>query len=138
MFFSPLIDPPRFNTDELAEFAKLVEIKTGKDVVFKLSFVGREPIKVQWYHEGEELLDDTNIKIEKSGTHTRLVLAKCKRKTSGEIKVKIKNECGTMEAISQLVVLGLYATCYESIQNVCKSIQSMDERHSFTGLSYYR
>lgn len=67
-------------------------------------------MKVQWYHEGEELLEDTNVKIEKSATHTRLVLTKCRRKSSGEIKIKIKNECGMAEAITDLVVLGLLLT----------------------------
>lgn len=80
-------------------------------MTFKLSFVGREPMKIQWYHEGEELLEDTNIKIERSSSHSRLVLTKCKRNISGEIKIKIKNECGTTEAITQLVVLGLWAAC---------------------------
>lgn len=68
-------------------------------------------MKVQWYHEGEELLEDTNIKIEKSTSHSRLVLTKCRRKTSGEIKIKIKNECGITEAITHLVILGLCVTC---------------------------
>lgn len=99
------------NVEELAEFKKPVKIKAGKDAAFKMSFVGREPVIVQWYHEGEELLEDTNIKIEKSSTHTRLVLIKCRRQTSGEIKIKIKNECGTTEAITHLVVLGLCAEC---------------------------
>lgn len=107
LFF--LLDPPRINGDDLIEFRKPFTIKTGKDAAFKLSFVGREPMKIQWYHEGEELLEDTNIKIERSSSHSRLVLTKCKRKTSGEIKIKIKNECGTTEAITQLVVLGLCA-----------------------------
>lgn len=103
-------DPPRFNPDDLKEFQTPVTIKTGKDATFKMSFVGREPMKVQWYHEGEELLEDTNIKIEKSSTHTRLVVTKCRRKSSGEIKIKIKNECGTTEAFTKLVVLGLLLT----------------------------
>ncbi|TDH13682.1 hypothetical protein EPR50_G00036080 [Perca flavescens] len=98
-------DPPRINADDLTEFIKPVIIKTGKDAAFKLSFVGREPMKIQWYNEGEELLEDTHIKIEKSSSHSRLLLTKCQRKTTGEIKIKIKNECGTTEAISQLVVL---------------------------------
>ncbi|XP_074496314.1 immunoglobulin-like and fibronectin type III domain-containing protein 1 [Sebastes fasciatus] len=98
-------DPPRINPDDLAEFRKPVIIKTGKDAVFKLPFLGREPMKIQWYNEGEELLEDTHIKIEKSSTHSRLLLTKCKRKISGEIKIKIKNECGTIEAITQLVIL---------------------------------
>lgn len=85
---------------------KPVTIKTGKDAAFKLSFVGREPMKIQWYNDGEELMDETNIKIEKSSSHSRLLLTKCQRRTSGEIKIKIKNECGTIEAITQLIVLG--------------------------------
>lgn len=111
MLFISALDPPRLNPDDLKEFQEPVKIKTGKDATFKMTFVGREPMKVQWYHEGEELLEDTNIKIEKSSTHTRLVLTKCRRKTSGEIKIKIKNECGTTEAITNLVVLGLLLAC---------------------------
>ncbi|XP_056157206.1 immunoglobulin-like and fibronectin type III domain-containing protein 1 [Lampris incognitus] len=98
-------DPPRLNTDDLSEFSKPLIIKVGQNAAFKLSFVGREPMKVQWYNEGEELLDDTNIKIEKSSSHSRLLLTKCQRKATGEIKIKIKNECGTTEALSQLIVL---------------------------------
>uniref|UniRef100_A0A7N6C4H5 Immunoglobulin like and fibronectin type III domain containing 1, tandem duplicate 3 n=1 Tax=Anabas testudineus TaxID=64144 RepID=A0A7N6C4H5_ANATE len=100
-----LLDPPRIDPDELAEFIKPVIIKTGKDAGFKLSFVGREPMKIQWYNEGEELLEDNHIRIEKSSTHSRLLLTKCQRKSSGEIKIKIKNECGTTEAITHLIVL---------------------------------
>lgn len=68
-------------------------------------------MKVQWYLEGEELLEDTNVKIEKSSTHTRLLLTKCRRKSSGEIKIKIKNECGLTEATTDLIVLGLLLPC---------------------------
>ncbi|XP_029006620.2 immunoglobulin-like and fibronectin type III domain-containing protein 1 isoform X2 [Betta splendens] len=98
-------DPPRINPDDLADFIKPVIIKTGKDAAFKLSFVGREPMKVQWYSEGEELLDDTHTRIDKSSTHSCLLLTKCQRKNSGEIKIKIKNECGATEAVTYLVVL---------------------------------
>ncbi|XP_011473308.1 immunoglobulin-like and fibronectin type III domain-containing protein 1 [Oryzias latipes] len=98
-------DPPRFNSDDLAEFLKPITIKTGKDAAFKLSFVGNEPMKIQWYHNGEELVEDTNIKIEKSSSHSRLLLTKCQRKASGEIKIKVKNQWGTNEAITQLIVL---------------------------------
>ena len=88
-------------------FIKPVTIKTGKEAVFNVSFVGREPMKIQWYNEDEELMEDTNIKIEKSSSNSRLVLTKCQRRTTGEIKIKIKNECGKAEAITQLNVLGL-------------------------------
>ncbi|XP_034562794.1 immunoglobulin-like and fibronectin type III domain-containing protein 1 [Notolabrus celidotus] len=98
-------DPPRIDPDDLIEFIKPVTIKTGKEAAFKVSFVGREPLKIYWYNEDEELLEDTHIKIEKSSSHSRLLLTKCPRKITGEIKIKIKNECGTTEAITQLVVL---------------------------------
>ncbi|XP_061582848.1 immunoglobulin-like and fibronectin type III domain-containing protein 1 isoform X2 [Cololabis saira] len=98
-------DPPRINPDDLAEFMKPVIIKSGKDASFKLSFVGGEPMKIQWYNDGEELVQTTNIRIEKSSSDSRLLLTKCQRKISGEIKIKIKNEYGTTEAITQLIVL---------------------------------
>lgn len=63
-------------------------------------------MKIQWYNDGEELLEDSHTRIEKSSSHSRLVLTKCQRKITGEIKIKIKNECGTIEAISHLIVLG--------------------------------
>ncbi|XP_061784879.1 immunoglobulin-like and fibronectin type III domain-containing protein 1 [Nerophis lumbriciformis] len=98
-------DPPRLNQDDLAHFMKPVVVKTGKDAAFKLTFVGRKPLKIQWYNEDEELLEDPHLRIEKSGSHSRLLLLKCNRKTRGEIKMKIKNEFGTAEAITQLIVL---------------------------------
>lgn len=101
-----LLDPPRINPDDLTEFMKPVVIKAGKEASFKLSFVGREPMKIQWYNEGEELFEEAHTRIERSSTNIRLVLTKCQRKITGEIKIKIKNECGTTEAITQLVVLG--------------------------------
>lgn len=71
-----------------------------------MSFAGHEPCKVQWYKDGEELLQDTNCKIEISEGQSRLLLNRLQRKDTGEIKIKIKNEFGTVEALSNLVVLG--------------------------------
>lgn len=61
---------------------------------------------IQWYKDDDELLPGLNIKIETSDTETKLHLTKCQRKDGGEIKIKIKNEFGTIEAISKLIVLG--------------------------------
>lgn len=99
-------DPPRFNTEDLETFKTPVTVKKGHKATFNVSFIGREPIKVQWYCEGEELSEESNIKIETSDGNSRLLLLKLQRKDSGEIKIKLKNEFGTVEAISQLNVLG--------------------------------
>ena len=106
----PVSDPPRINLDDLAKFSEPVIIRMGQNATFKLPFTGREPMKIQWYNEGEELLEDSNIKIEKSSYQSRLLLSKCPRKSSGEIKIKIKNESGTIEALSRLIVLGKQRT----------------------------
>uniref|UniRef100_A0A8C2WKF4 Immunoglobulin like and fibronectin type III domain containing 1, tandem duplicate 3 n=1 Tax=Cyclopterus lumpus TaxID=8103 RepID=A0A8C2WKF4_CYCLU len=98
-------DPPRFDHEDLQAFTEPVTVKVGHNVIFKLNFVGNEPIKIRWYREGEELLDDNNTKIEKSASHSRLLLSRCQRKDTGEIKIKLKNEHGFIEAISQLIVL---------------------------------
>ncbi|GLD62995.1 immunoglobulin-like and fibronectin type III domain-containing protein 1 [Lates japonicus] len=98
-------DPPRFDTEELEAFKTPVTVKKGHKATFKLPYIGRDPIKVQWYLEGEELSDDSNIKIEHSDGCSRLLLTKLQRKDSGEVKIKLKNEFGTVEALSQLVVL---------------------------------
>ncbi|XP_041954253.1 immunoglobulin-like and fibronectin type III domain-containing protein 1 isoform X2 [Alosa sapidissima] len=100
-----LKDPPRFNSDDLGKFSEPVIVRVGQNAVFKLPFEGRDPMKIQWYREGEELLDDTNVKIEKSLTQSRLLLSRCQRKESGEIKFRLRNEFGTTEAFSKLIVL---------------------------------
>ncbi|XP_029975586.1 immunoglobulin-like and fibronectin type III domain-containing protein 1 [Salarias fasciatus] len=98
-------DPPRINLEDLTAFTEPVTVKTGHHAIFKANFVGFKPIKIQWYREGEELLDDASTKIEKSCGHTRLLLSRCHRKDTGEIKLKLKNEHGFTEAVSQLNVL---------------------------------
>ncbi|XP_049436939.1 immunoglobulin-like and fibronectin type III domain-containing protein 1 [Epinephelus fuscoguttatus] len=98
-------DPPRFDPEDLVAFTEPVTVKVGHNVFFKLHFVGHEPIKIKWYREGEELLEDNNTKLENSANHSRLLLIRCQRKDTGDIKIKLKNEHGFTEAISQLIVL---------------------------------
>lgn len=104
MFFT--LDPPRFVKEELEKFSSPITVKAGQSAVFKLPFEGHEPSKIQWYRKGEELLDEPGVKIEISPNQSRLLLNKCTRKQTGEIKIRIKNEYGTVEAVTQLVVLG--------------------------------
>ncbi|KAL2104216.1 hypothetical protein ACEWY4_001084 [Coilia grayii] len=98
-------DPPRLDSDDLGKFSKPVTIKVGQNAVFKLPFEGRDPMKIQWFREGEELLEEPGVKIEISSSHSRLLLSKCQRKESGEIKIRLKNEFDTVEALSRLIVL---------------------------------
>ncbi|XP_047669909.1 immunoglobulin-like and fibronectin type III domain-containing protein 1.1 isoform X6 [Tachysurus fulvidraco] len=98
-------DPPRFATKDLEEFSKPRVVKANQKAEFKIPYIGREATKIQWYKEGVELAKDTNCKIETTESHCRLSLSKLQRKESGEIKIKIKNEFGTVEAISNLIVL---------------------------------
>lgn len=100
------VDPPRFDHEDLRAFTEPVTVKVGHNVIFKLHFVGSEPIKIKWFREEEELLDDNNTTIETFASHSRLLLSRCQRKDTGEIKIKLKNEHGVIEAISQLIVLG--------------------------------
>lgn len=91
----------------MSKFSKPVIVKAGENASFKLPFSGKEPIKIQWFKEDEELLEGHGVRIEKSSTDSRILLNKCQRKDTGEIKIKIKNEFATVEATSKLTVLGM-------------------------------
>lgn len=110
-----IVDPPRFDAEELEAFKTPVTVKKGQKATFKLPYIGREPLKVQWYLDGEELSDEANIKLEHSDGCSRLLLTKLQRKDSGEVKIKLKNEFGTVEAFSQLFVLGMYTNIFYTI-----------------------
>ncbi|XP_070850153.1 immunoglobulin-like and fibronectin type III domain-containing protein 1 [Chaetodon trifascialis] len=98
-------DPPKIDAEALGKFTKPVIIKAGENAEWKLPFSGGAPMNTQWYKDDDELLPGLNVKIETSATESRLRLTKCQRKDSGEVKIKIKNEYGTTEAISKLIVL---------------------------------
>lgn len=100
------LDPPRFDLEDLSAFTEPKTVKVGHNAIFKLHFLGHKPIKIQWFREGEELQDDNNTRIEKSASQSRLLLSRCQRKDTGEIKIKLKNEHGFTEALSRLIVLG--------------------------------
>lgn len=114
-------DPPRFDSEDLEEFKKPVTVKKGHKATYKLSYIGREPIKVQWYLEGEELSSEGNVNIDTSDGTSRLLLMKLQRKDSGEIKLKLKNEFGTIEAVSQLNVLGMYIDLTLKCKVICSA-----------------
>ncbi|XP_029286583.1 immunoglobulin-like and fibronectin type III domain-containing protein 1 [Cottoperca gobio] len=98
-------DPPNIDADALGKFTKPVIIKAGESAEWKLPFSGGAPMNIKWYKDDDELLPALNVKIETSDTESKLRLLKCQRKDCAEIKIKIKNEFGTIEAISKLIVL---------------------------------
>ncbi|XP_069389375.1 immunoglobulin-like and fibronectin type III domain-containing protein 1 isoform X2 [Paralichthys olivaceus] len=98
-------DPPKIDSDALGKFTKPVIIKAGENAEWKLQFSGGDPMNIQWYKDDDELLPGLNVKTETSATQSQLRLTKCQRKDSGEVKIKIKNEFGTTEATSRLIVL---------------------------------
>ncbi|XP_056157233.1 immunoglobulin-like and fibronectin type III domain-containing protein 1 [Lampris incognitus] len=98
-------DPPKIDLDALGKFSKPVIIRVGENAKWKLPFSGGGPMTLQWYKDDDELLNGLHVKIETSIAESQLRLSKCQRKDSGEVKIKIKNEFGTMEAVSKLIVL---------------------------------
>ncbi|XP_033995023.1 immunoglobulin-like and fibronectin type III domain-containing protein 1 [Trematomus bernacchii] len=98
-------DPPKIDADALGKFSEPVIIRAGENAEWKLPFSGGAPMTIQWYKDGDELLPALNVKIETSDTESKLRLLKCQRKDCGEVKIKIKNEYGIIEAISKLIVL---------------------------------
>ncbi|XP_059186123.1 immunoglobulin-like and fibronectin type III domain-containing protein 1 [Centropristis striata] len=99
-------DPPKIDADALGKFTKPVIIKAGENAEWKLPFSGGAPMNIQWYKDDDELLPALNVRIDTSDTESKLRLVKCQRKDGGDVKIKIKNEFGTTEAISKLIVLG--------------------------------
>ncbi|XP_060925116.1 immunoglobulin-like and fibronectin type III domain-containing protein 1 [Limanda limanda] len=98
-------DPPQIDSEALLNFTKPVIIKAGESAEWKLMFSGGDPMNIQWYKNDDELSPGLNVKTETSATQSQLRLTKCQRKDSGEVKIKIKNEFGTTEATSRLIVL---------------------------------
>uniref|UniRef100_A0A673GZ49 Immunoglobulin-like and fibronectin type III domain-containing protein 1 n=1 Tax=Sinocyclocheilus rhinocerous TaxID=307959 RepID=A0A673GZ49_9TELE len=128
LIFFPLIssDPPKIDADALSKFSEPVIVKAGENASFKLPFSGKEPIKIQWFKEDEELLEGHGVRIEKSSTHSRLLLTKCQRKDTGEIKIKIKNEFATVEATSELTVVDRPTPPQGPVQIVESSLSAIE------------
>ncbi|XP_034023411.1 immunoglobulin-like and fibronectin type III domain-containing protein 1 [Thalassophryne amazonica] len=99
-------DPPKIDPEALGKFTNPVVIKAGENAEWKLPLSGGAPMTVQWYKDDTELLPGLNVKMETTATGSKLCLSKCQRKDSGEVKIKIKNKYGTVEATSKLIVLG--------------------------------
>uniref|UniRef100_A0A8C9VI80 Uncharacterized protein n=1 Tax=Scleropages formosus TaxID=113540 RepID=A0A8C9VI80_SCLFO len=100
-----LVTVQGFNPNDLDRFLQPIVIKAGQSATFRIPFSGQDLKRVQWYRDGEELLDEPNVQLEKTPNQSCLHLNKCQRKDGGEIKLRVKNECSVVEAISRLIVL---------------------------------
>lgn len=101
------LEPPKIDADALGKFSEPVIKRSGENAIFKLPFSGKEPIKVQWFKDEMELLEGPGVRIDNSSTQSRLLLNKCQRKNTGEVKIKLKNEFATTEAKTKFIVLGM-------------------------------
>lgn len=106
LFVFKFVDPPKIGSDTLGKFSESVIVKAGENAKWNVAFSGGEPMNIQWHKDDNKLLPALNVKIKTSDTDSSLHLIKCHRKDSGEIKIRLKNEFGTAEAISKLIVLG--------------------------------
>uniref|UniRef100_A0A8C3TIX0 Immunoglobulin superfamily member 22 n=1 Tax=Chelydra serpentina TaxID=8475 RepID=A0A8C3TIX0_CHESE len=82
-----------------------VIVKAGQNAMVKIPFEGRKPVRATWLMDGEELLNDARIHIDKADNFTRLSISSTNRKDCGDYKVKLKNESGTLEASLKLAVI---------------------------------
>ncbi|KAM8914641.1 immunoglobulin-like and fibronectin type III domain-containing protein 1 [Spinachia spinachia] len=98
-------DPPIIDGDALGKLSKAVVVKAGENAEWRMLCSGGAPMTILWYKDDEELLPALNVKIETSANESKLRLVECQRKDGGEVKIKLKNQFGTTEAISKLIVL---------------------------------
>uniref|UniRef100_A0AAY4BQA8 Immunoglobulin like and fibronectin type III domain containing 1, tandem duplicate 2 n=1 Tax=Denticeps clupeoides TaxID=299321 RepID=A0AAY4BQA8_9TELE len=119
-------DPPRIDSEALGKFSEPVIVRAGDNAAFALPFSGKEPMKVHWYKADEELLSGPSVRIEASNTQSSLRLIKCQRKDTGAIKIKIKNEHGTIEAQSKLIVLDKPTPPLPPVETVESSLNAIE------------
>lgn len=104
----PFSDPPNVDSTLLEKLKKEpIVVKARKNVMVKIPFEGRKPIRVMWLKDDQELLDDDGrINIDSSESFTRLSISSTSRKDTGDYKVRLKNECGSFEVPLKLEVIG--------------------------------
>ncbi|CAM2107517.1 unnamed protein product [Caretta caretta] len=99
-------DPPNVDKALLEKLMKEpVIVKAGQNAMVKIPFEGRKPVRATWLRDGDELLNDARIHIDKADSFTRLSISSTNRKDCGDYKVKLKNESGTLEASLKLEVI---------------------------------
>ncbi|XP_074833343.1 immunoglobulin-like and fibronectin type III domain-containing protein 1 [Carettochelys insculpta] len=101
-----LSDPPNVDKALLEKLMKEpMVVKAGQNAMVKIPFKGRKPVRATWLKDGDKLMDDTRIHIDKADNFTRLSIFSTNRKDCGDYKVKLKNESGALEASLKLEVI---------------------------------
>ncbi|XP_030418063.1 immunoglobulin-like and fibronectin type III domain-containing protein 1 [Gopherus evgoodei] len=99
-------DPPNVDKALLEKLMKEpVIVKAGQNAMVKIPFKGQKPVRATWLRDGDELLNDARIHIDKADSFTQLLISSTNRKDCGDYKVKLKNESGTLEASLKLEVI---------------------------------
>ncbi|XP_061074691.1 immunoglobulin-like and fibronectin type III domain-containing protein 1 [Conger conger] len=97
--------PPEFDLDDLHKFSKPMVVRVGQTAAFKLAFSSQDALEAQWWKDERELRDGGSVKLVKDSTHSRLLFRECLRSDSGEIRIKLSNQFGSVEAKTTLSVL---------------------------------
>ncbi|KAM6928056.1 immunoglobulin-like and fibronectin type III domain-containing protein 1 [Xenentodon cancila] len=98
-------DIPTFGEDNLHKFSNPVIVRVGQNAAFKMPFPPQESLMISWFKGGTEINDGGGVKIVTGPNHSRLLLRDCLRMDTGEIKIRLTNPFGAVEATSQLIVL---------------------------------
>nr|XP_006133509.1 immunoglobulin superfamily member 22 isoform X2 [Pelodiscus sinensis]XP_006133510.1 immunoglobulin superfamily member 22 isoform X2 [Pelodiscus sinensis]XP_014434234.1 immunoglobulin superfamily member 22 isoform X2 [Pelodiscus sinensis] len=88
---APVIDP---NVLE-ALTAHPVTVKAGHTANIKIPFKGKPLPKITWLKDGIELTEEEKVVMEKASDSASLTIKKCVRDDSGNITLKLKNDCGS-------------------------------------------
>lgn len=100
----PVIDPSVLE----ALAAHPVTVKAGHTAYIKIPFKGKPLPKVTWFKDGIEVTEEEKVVMEKTSDYAALTITKCVREDSGNIMLKLKNDCGSATANLYLNVLGKF------------------------------
>ncbi|CAM4567004.1 unnamed protein product [Lepidochelys olivacea] len=87
----PVIDPSVLEV--LA--AHPVTVKAGHTAYIKVPFKGKPLPKVTWFKDGIEVTEEEKVVMEKASDFAMLTIKNCVREDSGNIMLKLKNDCGS-------------------------------------------
>ena len=100
-------DIPEFDPDDLHKFSKPVIVRVGQTGTFKMPFPPQDSLEVTWFKDGSELKDGGGVMMKTESNHSKLQFRDCLRSDTGEVKIQLKNPFGSVEATSQLIVVGM-------------------------------